>query len=372
MIESKNTVEAMGCEMKKADKNVIDGFGINAESKLTVQKSKPLLALWQSNLTLSEFKILDTYLARINSRKPEERTVQFSRGEIEKVLGVTKINKSDLLDRLSRLSTPIDLYKGSRNKFHTLTLFEEAEGEQDENGFWQVQMTCTQSAMKYIFNIEEIGYLRYKLRCITHLTSRYTYILFIYLESNRYRKTWEVPLSELKEILNCHQEKLYSEFWRFNERILKRCQTELHQKTECRFSYEPVKRGRSVVSIRFTVETLSDLYTAISDISEFTDTTDTEQYQYTDDDIAFYAEACKNHFSQIEMEFIMSVVRRKELIPASYGIAGARYSYLAEKYIALERIAELKKARGNTPINDMCKYLVSMIEDDIKKDKQEQ
>ena len=55
--------------------------------------------------------------------------------------------------------------------FRIVTLFEEAVAEQDDYGLWQVKLECTQKAMKYFFNIENLGYLRYKLRCITSLTS---------------------------------------------------------------------------------------------------------------------------------------------------------------------------------------------------------
>ena len=39
----------------------IKSLGSNVDN-LTVQKSRPLFALWRSELSLSEFKILDTYL----------------------------------------------------------------------------------------------------------------------------------------------------------------------------------------------------------------------------------------------------------------------------------------------------------------------
>ena len=116
--------------------------------------------------------------------------------------------------------------------------------------------------MKYFFNIENLGYLRYKLRCITSLTSRYTYIMFIYLEANRFRKSWEVPLEELKKILHCENEATYNEFRFFNVKILKKVQKEMHEKTECQYSYFPIKRGRSVKAIRFEVETLPKQYEA--------------------------------------------------------------------------------------------------------------
>ena len=128
--------------------------------------------------------------------------------------------------------------------FRLISLFEQAECEQDENGLWQVDLTCTATAMKYIFNIENIGYLRYKLRSITSLRSRYAYILYLYLEKNRFRQSWEVDVDKLRQILCCSEE-TYKEYKRFNDLILKKCFKEIHEKTECRYSYySPLKRFR--------------------------------------------------------------------------------------------------------------------------------
>lgn len=242
---------------KKKKSEPLVGMSRDPENKLTVQKSRPLTALWQSELSLAEFKILDAYLARINSKNPDQRTIELPKGELERALGVKRINREDLKQRLKHLSQGVDLEPESKKKVRLVTLFEEAYAEQDDNGIWNVRLTCTPTAMKYFFNVEKLGYLRYKLRCITSLTSRYTYILFIYLESNRFRESWEVDLEELKQILNCHEDSLYDEYKRFNERILKRCQKELADKTECRFTYEPVRKGRTVAAIRFKLELLS-------------------------------------------------------------------------------------------------------------------
>ena len=159
---------------------------------------------------------------------------------------------------------------GVKKGFRLVTLFEEAEAEQDDNGLWKVKLECTQKAMKYFFNVESLGYLRYKLRCITSLTSRYTYIMFIYLEHNRFRKSWEVDLDELKSILACDNEEYAKEFKYFNRDVLKKVHKEMHEKTECRYSYEPVKKGRSVVAIRFTLETLPKLAVEDYDPNQYT------------------------------------------------------------------------------------------------------
>lgn len=248
---------------------------LGSEDKLTVQKSLPLFSLWRSELTLAEFKILDTYLSRIDSHKPDKRTVVFEKGELENLLGVKRIRTEELDERLKHLGTPIKLNdpNSKSKRFTRISLFEKSVAEQDDFGLWQVELTASQSAMKYFFNVDNLGYLRYKLRCITSLTSRYTYIMFIYLEANRFRKSWDVPLDELKQILDCDKEETYKAFKRFNDLILKKVQKEMHEKTECRYSYEPVKKGRSVVAVHFEVETLPKLTVE-----------DYDQNQYTIDD----------------------------------------------------------------------------------------
>ena len=83
----------------KEEKNIepIIGIGKNPENNI-IQKSRPLISLWRSNLSLTEFKILDIYLSRINSRNPEKRVVILEKGEIEKCLGVDRI-RSELLSK---------------------------------------------------------------------------------------------------------------------------------------------------------------------------------------------------------------------------------------------------------------------------------
>lgn len=239
---------------KKADSKELQN-GLK-ESNI-VQKSKPLFGLWRSDLTLGEFKILDTYLSRIDSRNPKKRTVVIDKGKLEELLGVEKINGSDLKTRLRHLMNATILVDDAGTKIDCITLFERATAVQGEYGEWKIVLTCTPTAMKYIFNVEEIGYLRYKLRSVIQLTSLYSYLIFNYIEYNRFRKAWEVSVDELKSVLNCNEES-YKEFKIFNNRILKQAQKELVSKTDLRYTYTPIRTGRRVTKIKFEVETLSD------------------------------------------------------------------------------------------------------------------
>ena len=341
-------------------------------NKLIVQKSLPLFALWRSDLSLSEFKILDTYLARINSHEPQKRKVTFSKGELEDKLGVTKINKVDLEKRLIHLMGNVVKVPDNNTKrgFKLVTLFEEVEADQDETGLWTITLECTQKAMKYFFNVDNLGYLRYKLRCITPMTSRYTYIMFMYLESNRFRKSWEVDLDELKQILNCDTEETYKQFKRFNDLILKKIQKELHEKTECRYAYEPIKRGRKVVAIKFNLETLKDIEelsaTVDTETKEVIDAKQFESLTDWDEWIESYCKACDDVFSTVEMEEFIGMLNQIPLFTLYPNtvvddIAFKRHEYISEKYRAL-KVADSKK-----PIKNKYRYLKKMIESDIEK-----
>lgn len=226
---------------------------INDTDKLTVLKSKPLYSLWDSDLTLAEFKLLDTYLGRIDSHNEDNRTVKFEKGKLEELLGVKQIKPNELDKRIDHLMTTIRIPDtDSPRGFYRIALFEEAHLVQDEYGLWECELTCTQKARKYVFNIENLGYIRYKLRNVINLKSRYSYFLYLYVWDNKYRGNWEISLGELKAMLNCDKDEYYKEFKRFNEKILKKAQEEIHKETDIKFEYETVKRGRSVVGIKFT------------------------------------------------------------------------------------------------------------------------
>lgn len=336
----------------------ISGVGNDLANQLTVQKSRPLFALCESDLTLAEFKILDTYLSRINSRNPEKRVVVFEKGELEKLLGVKKINNCELEKRLRHLMGYIVKVNDPTKKksFSLISLFEEAVSEQDENGLWEIRLECTQKAMKYFFNIESLGYLRYKLRCVTSLSSRYTYLMLMYFQRNQYRKSWSIGLDELKKELHCENEETYKEYKRFNDRLLKRVQKEMNEKTECRFNYEPIKKGRSVVAIKFTLETLSDIIKPKLDgqTTLLSDQEKTSQYQT--EDLAFLAEACNYEFNNSQMIIIKDLL--VHIVPEIHGTE--RYDYLQRQYNTLSYYHE------RSPIKNRFNYFKTMLTGDFK------
>lgn len=334
-----------------------DGMSQKAESML-VQKSNPLQSLSETKMTLPEFKILDAYLSRIDSRKPEQRNVRFEKGELEKLLGIDKINRSDLEKRIDNLFQTVTIRDPNKpNGFTKIGLFARADCNQDENGQWQVNLACSAEAMEYVFNIENIGYLKYRLKNVVDLTSRYSYILYLYLENNRYRKSWEITLDELKALLRCSAER-YEQYKFFNSEILKKCHREITAKTSLSYSYKPIRNGRKVTHIEFDVDT----FLSIDEPESKEIPGQLDIYSKTDR-IELWSEACGKEFTEAEMKQLSEVL---VLIPSynfsSYAVSGdidlQRYHYLAEKYAAIKRINEKK------PIKNRFSYMLAILKKD--------
>lgn len=314
---------------------------------LLVQKSNPLQTLSQTSLTLPEFKILDAYLSRIDSRKPEKRFVQFERGELERLLDVEKIPLPELEKRLRNLFQVVRITDESKATGYSLIgLFEKADFDMDEHGRWQVNLCCTPAAMEYIFNIENLGYLRYRLRNVVNLTSRYSYLMYLYLENNRFRGSWTVPLEELKGLLSCTA-KAYTEYKRFNDLVLKKCERELNSKTDLRYAYAPVKCGRRITAIRFTLQrerAEMEGRPGRKGLPGPPAKPEDPEDKYSTDDLIFLAEACDCEFTDEEMQVLSDMLL--EIIPYDGQNGLERYHYLQGKYDLLKLYA-----RQNTITN---------------------
>jgi plasmid replication initiation protein len=329
-----------------------------------VEKSRPLFSLWRSEFTLGEFKILDTYLSRIDSHDPQHRTVRFTKAEFEKLLDVERIRPEALKERLKHLiSCQVEL--DEKKIKGVINLFSSAFVVRDDFEQWQIELSCTPEAMKYFFNIEELGYLRYKLRSIIQITSRFSYVMFMYIEMNRYRKQWTVGVNELKKILCCDDSEFYADFKHFNDKILKYCHKELTEKTELRYTYTPNKVGRMIKDITFTVQDLSDCVPTTANIKQLTDRpqrTDPEpeqQQQYKNADIAFFAEALDNEFSENEVKSLVLIARARCKEGKTKNQRDlAVYNYLLDMYVKLNTYTRVKRR---------YLYLHKMIENDRQK-----
>lgn len=219
-----------------------------------IQKIKPMFYdLWKNkdNISMAELKILDVYMSAINSHNVDTKQVIIDREHLNDVLG-SHYTAEDLRELFGKILELI--IRVEDNKL--ISLFSMAEIQKDENSDYQVNLMCSEPAQEYFFNLDNIGYFSYKLKNTLAINSVYSYLLFNYLEMNRFRVTWEVSIDELRQILRCTDES-YKKFKVFNDKVLKKVQKELNENTSCKYFYETIKQGRYVKDIRFTLEPLN-------------------------------------------------------------------------------------------------------------------
>lgn len=249
-------------DIRFEDIDIYEGLG-NDFDKTSIQKSRPLMILARK-LPLPELKITDVYLSRIDIHNPQKRTVIMAKGELENYLGLKRILRDDLKNRLSKLFTAIEIPNRDKPRgIDLISLFVRAQATQDDEGLWTITLTCSEEAMKYIFNIENFGYVKYRLRNIKDLTSIYSYRMYTFLLGNEFRfkktapaKAKSISIEELRAELGCTAE-LYNSYAKFNEKILKKCQKELAAKTNLSFTYEidrSKKQGRHAKDLIIEVE----------------------------------------------------------------------------------------------------------------------
>ena len=183
--------------------------------------------------------------------------------------------------------------------------------------------------------------------------------MFNYLEANRYRKSWDVPLDELKQILDCDKVETYSAFKEFNKQVLKRVQKEMLEKTECRYSYKTLKKGRIVVAIRFTVETLpKDL--------EMNVALNNQQIDFSAEKELWQQPLEQFRFTQEQYDELLAVLVTipENNLPQSPACQDSielmRYHYIDQK------TKEILRRDKQKPIHNKFAYLLKILKQDVK------
>jgi len=352
------------------------------DPKYWVQKSDPLVLMRTVPFTLGELKILDTYISRINAADDTRRTVIFTKEEYEELMGLTCVDYRTLKKHTGGMLGKVVTLEMPNKEYVQFVLFEQARYHKDEYGKPIIELTCTTLAQDLFFCINKYHYFKYALENVISLTHKASYLLYVYIRSNRYRGEWDIDLNELRDtVLDCKKQQTYKEFKEFKKAVLAPAVKEVNQKTDCHFVYEAIKRGRRVAKIKFIyqsqdlIEDQISLFDEQSNVPQLPDQSQNEDEdelrlaKYGSEMLAILAEAVKDEFSKEEMEAIDLVLSRID-IPRDqyqrgvYAIYYGRQRYLREKYAVLNAEAVNKERKGQKPIADRFKYFLGMLEND--------
>lgn len=334
---------------KKKGKNTLLG---KLDSKYWVQKSNPLAAMIGVPFSLGELKILDTYISRIDIADENQRTVRFSKEEYEKLMGIKCANYRALRKHARGMLSKVVTLKMPDNRYMDFVLFSKALYFLDENGTPQIELSCSEEARDLFFCFGKHHYFKYALENVIRLSRVSSYLLYLYVCSNSFRKTWEVSLDELRDVyLNCKDNSSYKDFKIFKRDVFTPAAKEVNEKTNCLFDCEPVKNGRKVVAIKFICKS-APLLPKMLEVENLEQKVYEDEPDYGSELTNLIACACDYEFDEVQVRFLQDLVL-KNINTHDHIVL---HDYLMEKYHKMNVYNPQKGKRFS--------YLCSILEND--------
>ena len=333
-----------------------------------IEKSKALVWAKFKDCSLGQLKVLDTYLSRINARDPDSDFVSFTKKEYAELMGLKDdIKASQLKPYLRKLLANVVEFKLPGDTGYQLRpIFFRADCKIDpESGLSVISLQCHPDLKQMFFNLAEDGYVRYQLKNIISMESKYSIRLYPILKDRPFG--WTVSVDELRSLLGATNA-TYSDFRRFRSMVLTKAVDEVSRITDLNVTYDLIKTGRTVTSVKFTVKPKSKSpaipYTASDGIEpDEIDTGDIEPYDIEQDNdkndkyerLRIYMDELPKEFTPEQVDYLSSL--------ASDRIEWDPESLFPHECIVADYLREKVKMMyaSPTPVKNKYKWLEKAI-----------
>lgn len=215
-----------------------------------VAKDNDLITKSRFDLSMQQQKILLYCISQIKPMDDVDTVYTLDIKEFARVCGY--------LDRNGYYYTTIK--RDIKSLFHTSCWVETSPGTEElftwintvsiSKGAGTITITFHETIAPYLFALRE-KYTQYNLSNILSLSRKYSIRLYELLAAMRYKKSFEIPLEELKKRTDAETYDTYSNF---EIRVLRPAVEEIGQMTDISVTYEAQKTGKKVTSIIFTYQ----------------------------------------------------------------------------------------------------------------------
>jgi plasmid replication initiation protein len=224
---------------------------IATERGYKVIKANEIIQKAKFDLGLLEQKTFCYAVSKIKPNDAPNTWYSFTINEYCEVCGISKNNGKNIDDVKTAL-------KQLRDKsFYLLNM----DGDYETVGWLdkaivspksgKVKIRFDETLQKYIVGLYE-NYTQYSLLCVLPMRSTYSIRLYELLKSyvGLKRKEMQFEINDLKTKLNAP----YVNFKDFRNRAIEPATKEINQYTDIEITWEPVKKGRKVVAVKFTMK----------------------------------------------------------------------------------------------------------------------
>lgn len=213
-------------------------------NNLSVIKSNCLIDA-SYRLNVQAQKLVLACLGKVDSRSQIPKEMKITAIEYDKLMGISNARR--------------DLYKAADILFYAVIILKKDENEEIKlrwiqksvkkiKGEGAVIITWADDILKYISSLQN-RFTSYKLRYISELKSGHSIRLYELLM--RFKSTGKrvIYIEDFKSAFGLSDK--YSQFKELNKFVIKPSISELNLRSDLIITYETIKKGRSVVALRF-------------------------------------------------------------------------------------------------------------------------
>ena len=218
-----------------------------------VVKANDLIQKSRFNMTLQQQKMLLFLISQVSPYDEEFKEYEFSIQEFCRVCGLDVSSGKNYQDIKQSIKDIADksVWINVNNDEETLLRWIEKPYLNNKSGVIRIRLD--EDMKPYLLQLKE-NFTRYELIYTLYFKSKYSIRLYElaksihYKELEEYRRTFSVD--ELRRILGGET---YSEYRDFKRRVLDIAVNEINEYSDKVISYEPIKKGKSVVAIELVI-----------------------------------------------------------------------------------------------------------------------
>ena len=211
-------------------------------------------------LSLVQTKILFEVIAFFKNN-PESKIMRFYVRDYLNKLGLDSHNLKSYVDEIEAMTRlHLQIPEGETRKginYLAVNLLAGARFRIDEQGYGYVDVEISEMLKPYFMEIAKGDFFYYHIVNTRILKSTYSIKLYLLLKSYKRFRTLEIPVAELRNILEIHPNE-YQRYKDFKKRILERARIELKEKNDIYFTYDEIRarpnnQKSEVVKIAFYI-----------------------------------------------------------------------------------------------------------------------
>lgn len=240
---------------------------MSKEEKFLISKSNPLLNM-KNDFNLYQQRMLNLYLAKINPLDESSRTVSVTLKQFIDLIGIKEVSVKKMRTLAKKaLDLKVDLYavetdedgkKHESMKMDYVSVWERFKVDVNKDGEWYVELVASSAIMPYMFQIKDLGYLKYSILCALRMRSPIAEKLYEQCYRFKDKGAFSITPLQLRTRLGIADKKSYESYNQLKTNVLLRCIKEINEDTDIYVQIVSEKRARRrgspVTSVTFSVK----------------------------------------------------------------------------------------------------------------------